>query len=185
MKTKLSANVFKPKYDVIIHLATIYNAEKLFDIRRNNIIDYDVKLSNGKNLQRDFVWSIEQKRELIISMLKEIRLPNFAIVHYVDDSLPFDKQKVTYKIIDGKQRLKTIEEFINNKFGLLINGEEYFYDDLDQNAQFRIARYSLNFNIVYEYADTRLTDDELICWFELVNFAGTPQDLDHLEKLKS
>lgn len=173
-----------PKYDLDIRSSCSYSPKDLFkiykDSKYNNIIDYDVKLSNGKSLQRDFVWTIEQKRSLIISILKELQIPNFAVViHRADDG--FDS---TYKIVDGKQRLKTIEEFYNNEFGIIHEGIEYFLNDLDEWGKYRFNCCSLQFSIIYEYPDAMLTDKQLISWFELVNFAGTPQDLYHLEKLK-
>lgn len=182
---KLSVKNFQPKYKLDIQSATSNSARRLFDPKYNYIIDYDVKLSNGKSLQRDFVWTIDQKRSLIISMLKELQLPNFAVVVYKDD-YNFSKNTPTvFKIIDGKQRLKTIEEFYKGEFGLLVDGIEYFYSDLDDMAQYRVLDYSLLFNIIYEYEDTKLSDEQLISWFELVNFAGTQQDIKHLENLKS
>jgi len=184
MKNKLSTKAFEPKYKLNIQSATSHSARRLFDPKYRYVIDYDIKLSNGKNLQRDFVWTIEQKRSLIVSLMKELQIPNFAIVVYQDDSLSHKDRVTTYKIIDGKQRLKTIEEFYKGEFGLLVDGVEYFYNDLDDMAQYRVIDYSLLFNVVYEYPDTKLSDDQLISWFELVNFAGTSQDLDHLEKLK-
>lgn len=184
-KKKLSTKAFEPKYKLDIRPICTYEPHSLFEKPENSkyidIIDYNVKLSNGKNLQRDFVWSIEQKRSLIVSILKQIQIPNFAVVIY----RPGDRQTTIYKIIDGKQRLKSIEEFMKGEFGLIVDGEEYFYTDLDEMARYRFRCASLNFNIIYEYDDVRLSDEQLISWFELVNFAGTQQDIDHLEKLKS
>lgn len=181
---KLSAKEFEPKYKLDINSVLSFVPHRLFNKERH-IIDYDVKLSNGKNLQRDFVWTIEQKRSLIISMLKGLQIPNFAVVQYRNDLDFSSKKPTTLKVIDGKQRLKTIEDFLNNEFSLLFNGLEYFYTDLDDDAQHKISTYTLLFNLIYEYDDIMLSDEQLISWFELVNFAGTPQDLDHLEKLKS
>jgi len=44
-------------------------------------IDWDVYLpSKGKNLQRNFVWAIEQKRELIWSILIKRLIPRMAMI---------------------------------------------------------------------------------------------------------
>lgn len=182
---ELKLTTIAPKYNLDIKPACSYSPKDLFvqheGSKYKNIIDYDVKLSNGKNLQRDFVWNIDQKRSLIISILKELQIPNFAVVIYRDDNNNYES---TYKIIDGKQRLKTIEEFFNEGFGIIYEGIEYFLSDLDEWGRYRFKCCSLSFNIIYEYPDAMLTDEQLISWFELVNFAGTPQDLNHLEKLK-
>ena len=184
MKTKLSTSAFDSKYKLDIRQVVNYSPDDLFKryTKFPYVIDYDVKLSNGLPLQRDFVWSIEQKRALIVSMLKELQLPNFLVVLYrADDS----ERTTTLKIIDGKQRLSTIEQFINGEFGLMLEDEEYFFVDLDVDAKRRINSYSLNFNIIYEYDDCKLSDAQLVSAFEYVNFAGTPQDIEHFDKLKT
>jgi uncharacterized protein with ParB-like and HNH nuclease domain len=184
MKTKLSTSAFESKYKLDIRQACTYEPEMLFRQRDENyryVIDYDITLSNGQPLQRDFVWTIEQKRALIISMLKRFVLPNFLVVIYRPD----DKSRQIFKIIDGKQRLSTIEQFINGEFGLMLDDEEYFFGDLDVEAKRRINSYSLNFNIIYEYDDCKLSDAQLVSAFEYVNFAGTPQDIEHFDKLKT
>lgn len=147
-------------------------------------IDYDILLSNGKKLQRDFVWTIEQKRELILSILKNIPIGQFQVIIYTHgNSRSRDKQ--TFKIIDGKQRLSTVLDFVQGKFGFIYDKVEYFINDLDLFTKLKFTSFSFDFNVVYEYNDHQnLTDAQLIAWFERVNFAGTPQDKEHLNYLK-
>ena len=94
-------------------------------------------------------------------------------------------KKTCFRIIDGKQRLSTIYDFIDGKFPININGFDYFYAELDKSGQMAIWNYSMNFRTVYEYEDKKLSDADLIALFEYVNFTGTPQDADHIEKLKN
>ena len=71
-------------------------------------LDYEVFLPTmGINLQRDYVWNVEQKRELIWSILMKRNIPRMSMINTVDD---------VYQIIDGKQRLSTMIDFYNNKF---------------------------------------------------------------------
>lgn len=147
-------------------------------------IDYDVYLpSKGKNLQRPFVWTEEQKSELIHSIFKGIRLTNISIIIFTDDSKR--ERKKTYKIIDGKQRLSTILTFINNEFPLHYNGSKYYFKDLPEEMQSILNRFDIVQDLVYEYQDKMISDDNKIAWFEMINFAGTPQDIEHLNNLKS
>lgn len=53
---------------------------RLGTIEKRYNIDWDVMLSNGKPLQRDFCWTPDQKSELILSVLKEIMIPPFAFI---------------------------------------------------------------------------------------------------------
>lgn len=146
-------------------------------------IDYDIILSNGKKLQREFVWTIEQKRELILSILKDIPIGQFQVINYTHGNNR-SRDKQTFKIVDGKQRLSTVLDFVQGKFGFIWDEVEYFIDDLELFTKLKFKSFSFDFNVVYEYEDKRLTDEQLIGWFERVNFAGTPQDKEHLEYLK-
>ena len=77
-------------------------------------IDWDVYLpTRGKNLQRGYVWALEQKRELINSMIIGRHIPHCAIVNIVD---PKNDHKDILQVIDGKQRLSAMVDFYDNKF---------------------------------------------------------------------
>jgi len=164
-----------------------YQPSYFFERNYGYKIDYDVRLSDGTSLQRDFVWTLQQKQELIISIIKGILLPRFAAIVYEDDQkgkLKLEQDKI-FKIIDGKQRLSTIQAFMNNEFPILFKGNEYFYNDFDSELKRSIWGCDLRFNIVYEYFDQKVSDEDMIRWFELINWAGTPQDKKHFEKLKN
>ena len=155
------------------------------DGRNCDIIDYDVYLpSKKKNLQRPFCWSLESKQELILSVLKGIRLPAISVILYRDDILRKEHNYIM-KIIDGKQRLSTLISFIKNEFNIIWNNKEYFYKDMELDAQNSIGLLMLTQDIVYEYPDQMISDDNKIAWFEMINFAGTPQDIEHLNNLKN
>lgn len=140
-------------------------------------IDFDVYLeSKSMNLQRDFVWSIDQKRELIFSVLLRRHIPRMAMINTVDD---------VYQIIDGKQRLSTMIDFYNNKFDIILEGEKYYYEDLPEDYKIAISRFMFPYYIVNEESDDIISDEEKINWFMFINFAGTPQDSEHFIKLKN
>lgn len=145
-------------------------------------IDWDVYLpSHGKNLQRDFVWNIEQKRALIDSIIVGRHIPHLAIINIID---PNDNQKDINQIIDGKQRLSSIFEFIDDKFTIVLEGDEYLYSELPIDYRNAISRYHIRYYVVNELWGKPITDDEKITWFKFINFAGTPQDVKHIESLK-
>jgi hypothetical protein len=144
-------------------------------------LDFDVYLeSKGMNLQRPLVWSIEQKRELILSILKEIKIPAITMVQYINDYS--EREKRIYKIIDGKQRLSAAISFYRGEFGIMFEGQEYFYNDLTEQAKSEI-HHAFRFDVGYSYPDKPITDKEMILWFQLINFTGTPQDAEHMKNL--
>lgn len=177
MKT-LTLQHFKPKYDLEIHPATSNSVSDF--VRYYDEIDFEVKLSTGKNLQRDFVWTIEQKQEFIKTMIHDKAVPPIYVILYREEN----SRKSTVKVIDGKQRLSTAIDFLNNKFPLTIDGEDYYFENFDKDLQYAFRhRFHFNVHIVYEYHDQIIPDKDLIYLFEMVNFAGTPQDKEHMTNL--
>jgi uncharacterized protein with ParB-like and HNH nuclease domain len=150
---------------------------------RAYFVDFEVILSSGNKLQRELVLTLEQQQELILSILKCQKLPVF---HILIDKVPNANNARYFRIIDGKQRLSTIKSFINNEFPLNIHNELYYFKDFDTTAHYKLMSYSLDCNIKYKnyYDGAEIIDDKyLIDWFYLVNFAGTQQDKEHLDKL--
>lgn len=146
-------------------------------------LDFDVYLpTKGMNLQRPLVWTLFQKQQLILSALKGIQLPPIQFILFTDDRSP-DKTQV-YQIIDGKQRLTTLISFYRGEFPIIWEGKEYFFKDLDEWAARRISHMTLDSDRVYAYPDDDLSDNQKIAWFEMINFAGTAQDVEHLNNLK-
>lgn len=144
-------------------------------------IDWNVYLpTKCKNLQRDFVWTLEQKRELIKSMLICRHIPHCAIVNIGD---PNNDHKDILQIIDGKQRLSAMVDFYENKFTIELEGKEYYFKDLPNDYQLEISHYYIKYYVVNERFGSPMTDEQKINWFKFINFAGTPQDAEHLRGL--
>jgi uncharacterized protein with ParB-like and HNH nuclease domain len=144
-------------------------------------IDWDVFLpTKGCNLQRDLVWTIQQKQELIWSVIYDRHIPHCAIINGID---PNDDTKEIYYIIDGKQRLSTLIYFYNNKFPIIIDDNLIYFKNLPHDYQLEIAHHNIRYYVVYEEHDKPITDEQKIMWFKFINFAGTPQDKEHFKKL--
>ena len=72
---------------------------------------------------------------------------------------------------------------MKNEFSIIVNDKYYFYDDLMEETKREIWNLGLTFNVVYEYFDKKIDDKDLIKWFCLLNYSGTPADKKHLEYL--
>lgn len=149
-------------------------------------IDWDVYLPTyGFNLQRPFVWTIDQNRELIMSILRENFIPKISVVQINDCDIA-KRSKTKLQIIDGKQRLNAIRNFLLGRFGILFHGEEYFIDDLDPEAQRQVKFYYIPGDIAYSYEpDEVITDRQKLEWFNRINFTGTIQDEHHMNRIKA
>ena len=137
-------------------------------------IDYDVKLSNGECLQRPLVWAPTQKSEWIWSLIYKRPIPPVA-VHKTDKT-----SDRTYEVIDGKQRLSTIGEFLRDEFPLIHGNHEYRFSELPGDYQDRV----MHGRPVLGYTAYNLTEIDKIRWFKWINYAGTPQDWSHIQKLE-
>ena len=140
-------------------------------------IDYDVYLKDFKtNLQRNFIWSLLQKRSLIESILIERHIPRLSIIWEVDDSI---------QVIDGKQRLSAMMSFVNDEFTIILEGDKYLFSQLPNDYKRVINGYNIPFNFISVCnVDEPFSDSEKVKWFSFINFAGTEQDENHIVKLK-
>ena len=95
-------------------------SSKQFSIKliKEMIDDKDIDLN--PDFQRNFVWNSAQKSRLIESILLRIPLPMF---YFSED----DEGRLV--VIDGLQRLTTINEFMDNKFPLF--GLEYLNESCE------------------------------------------------------
>lgn len=115
--------------------------------------------------QRDLVWNSKQKCELIESIIMGIPLPAF----YVKEN-----KEGVYIVVDGKQRLQTLFEFINGEFKLdrltiLKDHNGLSFSQLPPVEQNKIEDYSLNINVIKAPTSDRVTFD----LFDRVNRGGT------------
>lgn len=78
----------------------------------------DNKITVNRKYQRKLVWSVEEKQQLIDTVLKGYPIPLFLLGEKKDD-----KGDAYYEIIDGMQRLNAIMSFIENEFSF---NNQYF-----------------------------------------------------------
>jgi hypothetical protein len=129
---------------------------------------------NGTNLdpeyQRGDVWTLEDKQKLIDSMFNNIDIGKFTFI-----VLSVFESGFQWEILDGKQRLRSVIDFIEGKFQY----RGVYFRDLHPHDRNHIESY----NVLY--ADTEgLTDKQKCLYFLKLNISGKPQDPEHLAKVK-
>jgi hypothetical protein len=122
-------------------------------------------LNLAPDFQRNLVWQPKQKSELIESILMGIPLP---LIYVKED------ERGVYIIVDGKQRLSTLFEFINNEFALtnlsiLKDKNGCRFEDLTPMEQNKIEDCSLTLHVIKAPTSDRVTFD----LFDRVNRGGT------------
>lgn len=150
------------------------SAFQLFRKYKNGIIKLDPEF------QREGVWNPKQKSELIESIIIGIPLP----ILYIKEN-----KDANWILIDGRQRLSTIFDYMDNKFSLSnltilkeFNGRKFseeaekniipgskHKDFIDSNIRGKIEDVNLVLHIIKEPTPERLTYD----LFDRVNRGGT------------
>ena len=167
------------------HVNLFWNVYSI--IKDNRTIDFDVFLpSKGINLQRPFCWTLEQNQQLILSVIKKLYIPKLAVlVNQSCDDINYETRlsRYQYQIIDGKQRLNALLSFMRGEFPIDVNGNLYYFADLDEDTQWAIKGYSPACEVAYFSEHEPIPDEDKILWFKQINFSGTPQDKAHLDTL--
>jgi hypothetical protein len=120
--------------------------------------------------QRDYVWSEEDKVALIDSIFHGIDIGKFA---YADNPV---SDHYLYEIIDGKQRLRTIIDFYENRFPY----KGKYFNDLCYRDQNHFENYAVS------VADVRNVDRNTVMkYFVAMNSQGRIMDSAHLDKVRA
>lgn len=138
-----------------------------------------------KNFQRGFVWTLNQKRNLIDSILKEYPMPGIFLIRQGDG---------TFLVLDGQQRLTTIAQFRAGEFsvntssiqdiGFPVKEEyaEYKYDDLDKAIRRKFNNYRIGATVIADVVpesssnnsdDSPKVEDFIYSIFGRLNSGGT------------
>lgn len=139
-----------------------------------SIFELKRKFDKGKILmdpsfQRNFVWNMKQKSELIESVIMGIPLP---LIYLAED------KKGNLVVVDGRQRLTTFFDFLSNKFRInhlkilkKLNGKNFknLEDEYPEYA-FAVEDYQLIIQVIKYPTPDRVRFDV----FDRVNRGGTP-----------
>lgn len=136
-----------------------------------------------KYYQRDLVWSLKDKQNLIDSIYNKIecgrvliRLRSFKEIHSLADK---GITELAFKdIVDGKQRMHTLKEFMNNEFP---DSNGYYWKHFSEHAQWKFLDHQL---FTYSEIPEDSEDSLILDQFLRLNFCGVPQSVEHLEYVR-
>lgn len=162
----------EPEIDYNREIRAVYPQASL-NIERTQFSVFELKRKKEKNklildpdFQRNDVWKTRQKAELIESILMNIPLPFIYVTENREGELI---------VVDGRQRLTALFEFIDNKYSLgqglqiLSNLRGMKFSDLTPLMQGTIEDYQLVTHIIKPPTSDRV----LIDIFDRVNRGGT------------
>ena len=133
--------------------------------------------------QRPFVWDLETKQNLIESIYQHVSCGRVIIRvrewNEIEKLVDAGETEIGWHdVVDGKQRLNAVSEFINGKFPD-INGN--YFADLSNSSQHKLMDTQM-----IGYAEmTNATDADVIRQFLKMNFLGVPQSKEHISFVAS
>jgi len=124
--------------DITLYPADVKIQRDMFSVRELKTEYIDKKLILAPDFQRESVWTLKQKSELIESILMGIPLP---MIYF------FEGDEGIIQVVDGKQRLTSLFEYLDDKYPLSqslkilprLRGKKY--SDLEPAEQTKIARH--------------------------------------------
>lgn len=187
-------NFYQSDIEQILYRIGYEKKEKIFKSTNFNEIsipelDWNPTVINELGVeveyQRPFVWTLEEKQLLIDSIYNNIEIGKIVLRNrtwnWVEKRIKqgLIEHTAFKQIVDGKQRCKTILEFINNEFS---DSQGNFWDDLSSNAQRKF--FSFRYVTYGELGETA-TDKDVLNTFMCINHAGKPMSKEHLDFVKS
>jgi hypothetical protein len=131
---------------------------------------YHFGIDMNPDYQRGYVWDLEDKLKLIDTIFKDGKIGLFVL-----NKLPYKDVGPSAEIVDGKQRLTAIIEFMEDKFVY----QGYKWSELHFGD-----REKLNSHLV-ELAELNEANKETILkTFLKINRTGKPMDPSHLDKIE-
>lgn len=152
----------------------VYQEQPLDIVGNTEIIDLNPVY------QRDLVWTQPQKANYILNLFYQKAVIEPTIIEY------YDKNLKIYEILDGKQRLTTLFDFIDNKFPVFVAGFKIYFSDLQDSDK----AFLLNHDVRYK----RIMRKDLSCeipfetkleLFLEINELGTKLEQDDINKVKT
>lgn len=138
---------------------------------------------NKQYFQRDLVWTLEQKQALIDSIYNWIEIGKFVFRYkswnQLSKEMIAEGHAYNYECIDGKQRMNTIIDFVQNTFK---DNDGNYWSELSGEAHRRFLNYN---RLAYGKLDEGTTDEMVISTFLNLNFTGTPMSVEHIKYVQS
>lgn len=150
-------------------------------------VNFNPYVFNGSEklyYQRDFCWTLKDKQSLIESIYQYVNCGMILLrarsYKYIKEEIKKGNKEVAFwDVVDGKQRLSCLIDFINDRFTDLHGN---YFSDLSERAQ---REFSSSQCFTFGEMGQGTTDKETIDAFIHVNISGKPTSQNHLDYVKS
>ena len=123
--------------------------------------------------QREFVWDLEDKVSLIDSIFSNVDIGKFTFLHYDDQK--WAETCFGYEIVDGKQRLRAILDFYEDRF--TYKGK--LFSELSHRDRNHFKNYP-----VMEAELHNLTREQVLRYFIMLNTGGCIMAKEQIDKVR-
>jgi hypothetical protein len=130
---------------------------------------YYFGLDSNPDYQREYVWDEADKVALIDSIFNNIDIGKFCFIHKDYG------EKYLYEVLDGKQRVRAILDFYENRFAY----KGKFFNDLCTRDQDWFENFSINVARV-----ERASKKDVLKYFLMLNRSGKVMSKEQLEKVE-
>jgi hypothetical protein len=127
-------------------------------------VDFDVEY------QREHVWGIDDKIALIDSIFNNIDIGKFVFIQR-----DFSVRAKLYEILDGKQRLTTICEFVEDRFKY----KGFYYSELSNKDKNKFKNHGITWGYLENPNKKAIFES-----FIKLNTCGKPMASKHIDKVK-
>ena len=152
-----------------ITVADICNGFVYNQLEGKGLFGLGGKLTIQPEYQRNYIYKDidggKKEQDVIKSLLKSYPL---GLIYF--NKVAEDK----FEVLDGQQRITSIGRFVTGKFAIMENGNPKYFDSLPADQQKRLRESKL---LIYECEGT---ETEIKQWFETINIAGVPLNLQEL-----
>lgn len=132
------------------------------------------RMNMSPSYQRGLVWTEKQKQEYLTALFK-----SRAEITPVFVQERFDGEE-HYEVLDGKQRLNAIFEFIEDKIEL----EGIKFSELSAEDTMRLLNYDIRYTRILSY-EGEIPEDFKLEYFLEINEKGTKMSESQIEKVKN
>lgn len=134
---------------------------------------YSFGINFEPEYQREFVWNLEDKVALIDSIFNNVDIGKFTFIYY--ESEKWMETGFGYEILDGKQRLRAILDYYEDRFAY----KGRLFSDLSHRDQWHFESYG-----VVNAEAHNLTRGQILRYFIMLNTGGRIMAKEQIEKVK-
>lgn len=113
----MKINLNKNPRQIIYRFSSMFEQFAMGELskRRNNSFKFVCTIENE--------WSLERKREYIISII---------MGYYAGRIIFYRNKDNKFIVLDGNNRAKAIQQFVDGEFSIQLNGKEIFFTDIQE-----------------------------------------------------